>query len=250
MMDIIKTFWANLEKWQRITVVVVIQLIFISLIAATLNSVINGSRNRIDVVDNSSQTTGMPAAAKTVYEDALWNVIKNNVEDADRSVIKDVQIRDGSYKEEELSDGEVIQASFIVDIDSIQQTYRVIISWDKNGSNVMDAIIDCPSIGESKYPDSFCEGTYRDTYDLSLYLPYAVYPGGIVDHNTTIEDSAPDYRITGDEQNKVIDVLVSYCDPERFKKEALEYLESIPVDLSEYKINYIENSLDVICDEE
>lgn len=248
MMDVIKTFWTNLEKWQRITVVVVFQAIFILIITATLNFFISSDRNHIDVIDNSNQIANMPNAAKDVYEDALWEIIKTNVDDVDKNVIKDVQVRDGSYKEETVNDDGVVQAGFIVDIDSIKQTYRVVISWDKNGSNVMEAIVDCPVVGESKYPESFCKGTYRGTDDLSLYLPYAVYPGGIVDPNTTITSTAPNYRITGDEDSKVIDVLISYCDADKYKKEALNYLESIPIDLSKYKINYIVNSIDVVCD--
>lgn len=230
MMDKIKILWTNLEKWQRVVAVVILQGIFILIIAATLNFVINSNRNRIDIIDDSDQTASMPVAAKDSYEDALWNIIKNNVDNVGRSVIKDARIRDGSYKEETVNDDGVVQASFIVDIDSIKQTYRVVISWDKNGSNVTEAIVDCPAVSESKYPDSFCRGTYRDTDDLSLYLPYFI--------SAPHDSEVVDVSIDGDESEHKIYVDVANCQPERLKQKAMEYLKSTPIDLSKYEIVY------------
>ncbi len=243
MIDTFKTIWTNLKKWQRITVVVVLQSIFIVIIITTLNSVINGRENHVDVVDDSNQTASMPIDAKNAYEDALWQIIKTYVDYEDKNIIKDAQIREGSYAETEVNDDGVIQARFIVDIDSIQQTYFVTISWDKSGSNVTEAIIDCPTPEENKYPNSFCQGTYRNSYDLSLYLPYK----SSSEEANTDSLLAPDFYIDGDQNEKYLDIMLSMCDVERFKKEAWDYLNSLPIDFSEYTINYRINEVNVEC---
>ena len=241
MMNLLKTFWTNLEKWQKIVAIVTLQGAIILIIAATLGWVINSKKDHIEIIDESNQTASMPRSVKEAYEDSLWQNIKEYVKDVDRSVIRDVQIRDGSYEEMEVNGDGVIQAKFIVDIDSIQQTYRVTISWANDGSDVMETIIGCPTPDENKYPDSFCQGTYRNTDSLSLYLPHYVYPEG---H----DDVAPNYYISGDEDSKTIIIAVSDCNIERFKMEAWDYLNSIPIDFSEYTVEYETNSMDVECD--
>lgn len=242
-MDLLKTFWINLEKWQRITLIVVLQGIFILMIGTTLSWAINNNREHVVVIDDSDQSADMPRVAKEAYMDALWQIIKDNVKDADRNIIRDVQIRDGSYTEEEVNNDGVIQAGFIVDIDSIQQTYRVTISWDKNDASVMDAIIDCPTPDENRFPDSFCQGTYRNTNDLSLYLPHMSYPEG----RDGSSPSAPNYMITGDQDSKFLNIMVSICDAEKFKKEAWDYLNTVPIDFSDYTVKYEENGINVRC---
>ena len=96
-----------------------------------------------------------------------------------------------------------------------------------------------------KYPETICYGMYNNTYSLDLYLPYAVYPEGHDPNDST--PLAPNYIIHGDEFDKTIDIEVSICDAEKFKQEAMDYLNSTPIKLNEYKINYNVNDVDVGC---
>ena len=243
MMETLKIIWTNLEKWQRIILVAVFQGIIIIIIITVLSSIINGRENHIDIVDKSNQISSIPPAAKDACEDALWQIIKTNVGIVDKNIIKDVRVRDGSYTETVVNDNGMVQAGFIVDIDSIQQTYHVIVSWDKNDANVQEAIVDCPTLDEIKFPDSFCQGTYRNGYDLSLYLPYK----SSSEETNTDFLLAPDLYIDGDQNKKYLDIMLSMCDVERFKKEAWDYLNSLPIDFSEYTINYRINEVNVEC---
>ena len=241
MMGLIRIFWTNLEKWQRVALIIVLQGIVILIIVTTLSSILSSTRNRIDTIDDSNQTASMPSAAKDAYEDALWGIIKTNVDGIDRSVIQGARIREDSYTEKKMNDDGVVQAGFIVDIDSIEQTYRVIVSWDKNESDVMEVVIDCPAVNESKYPDSFCQGTYRNTNDLSLYLPY------IVEANEN--EDTKDLYIDGDEDEHAIFIEITACEEyfDELKKQAMDYLENTPLDLQKYTITYNISSLSTKC---
>ena len=240
MMNILRTFWTNLEKWQKIVAIVTLQGAIILIIAATLGWVINSKKDHIEIIDESNQTASMPRSVKESYEDSLWQNIEDYVGDVDSNIIRDVQIRDGSYEEMEVNGDGVIQAKFIVDIDSIQQTYRVTISWANDGSDVMETIIDCPTPDENKYPDSFCQGTYRNTDSLSLYLPHG-------DYSRNEDGLSSFYSIGGDESTNTLNIMLS-CDVEQSKKEALNYLDSLPIDFSGYNLIFeVVTDVDVEC---
>lgn len=243
-MNTIKTLWSNLEKWQKITTVVLLQFIVIIILTATVNSFIK-ERNHIDIIDETNQTEEMPAAAKEEYEKVLWEIIEANVEGVDKSVIKDAKIREGSYKKEVSEDG-TVQVNFLVDIDSIKQSYRVVLGWNKQGE-VIQPQIGCPMpvLGETtKYPESYCQGTYRNSQDLELYLPYEIKSPFVDEYSF----AAPDVYIEGDELNQTITVFLTTCDTDSNKQKALDYLNSTAIDLSKYQINYEVSSLDAICE--
>lgn len=236
----IRTFWQNLSKIQKIGVIVFLQILVIIIIAAVLNGSLR-EKNHVEVRDDSGQTIRFSSEQKREYEDALWDVISNTVDGADKSVVQDAVVREGSYKEEVIEANDSVQASFLVDIDSIQMTYKVVVGWFDNGSKMTTPIIDCPMPSESKYPNSVCQGTYRSVFDLSMFLPYTI--------ESQYEDGAPDVYIDGDEENKTINVMVSVCDPEANKKKAMDYLNTTSINLSEYDIEYEINSIDVNCGE-
>ena len=125
----------------------------------------------------------------------------------------------------------------------MEQTFKVKTGWSKNKDVVYEVIVDCPSQDEMKYPNTICYGAYNDTYSLDLYLPYTVYPEGYEDDGIT----APNYMINGDESSKTLDILVSSCNEQGFKDAAWNYLNTLPIDFSDYKINYDVNSVDVRC---
>lgn len=241
MIDIVRTIWTNLQRWQKIALILVLQLIFLIIIAATLNLSLK-DRNHIIVADDSDQTKDMPAAAKEAYKEVLWDIIEANVENVDKSIINDAVIREDSYKEEVDDESGAVQVNFLVDIDSIRQTYRVVLGWDKGESKITTPQIGCPmpALGETtKYPDSFCQGTYRNTDDLSLYLPYIV--------ESPYENAAPNIYIDAEEDKHIITVMLTTCDTDSNKKKAEEYLNNIPT-ISDYEINFTVSGLDAQCD--
>ena len=235
-----RTFYQNLSKRQRIGLFVIVQVIMILLLVAMVK-VFTAEKAHVSI-ENGDTYVDMPKDAESFISDNIWQVIKNNVLNSDRNDI-DVVIRDGTYKETEHDDW--IEASFIVDIDELKQSYTVNTGWSKDKSVVYEVVVDCPPVELMKYKETVCVGTFNDSGSLNLYLPYSVYP----DDYTEGEDEAmaPEIYIDGDEAEKNIDIMVSICDAENFKNKAMDYLKTLPINLNEYTINYDINDINVRC---
>ena len=243
MIDTIKTLWNNLEKWQKIVTIILFQGVLIILFVITINSFM-GEKSHIKPIDESNQTSVIPEEAKVKYEKALWELISSNTEGLNKNVIKDAVIREGSYTEEINTDTGTISARFIVDIDSIEQTYVVYTGWTADHATFPDPVIDCPTLEETKYtgPNSICKGTYRDKTSPSLYLPYKKTAPRDKEANNIFID-------WDDSTNTIFVQLVACRDFETLKKEAMDYLNSTPINLSKYNIVYDSSSLDANCKE-
>ena len=152
MIDTLKTIWHNLSKIQKIGLIVVIQALIIMLIVVILNLSL-GHRDHIEIEDETGVLSSMPTAEKELYEDALWEVISDHIDNLDRSVVKEATIREESYTEEIDSENGVTSVSFLIDIDSIRQTYKVRAGWTKKEPFTVDPVIECVSVNESKYPE-------------------------------------------------------------------------------------------------
>lgn len=108
------------------------------------------------------------------------NRFKYYIEDELKSLgydnITDATIREGSVvaTQESFSNGSTYYTlSFLVDIDSILQTYAASISWYNQPSNADDTLnLSCPKISESKYPDSYCQTFDSRDQGIDLWLPH------------------------------------------------------------------------------
>lgn len=228
----------NLSKGQKIGIIVIAQIIIVAILGTILSFCL-APRQYASIEENETEKEiDLPEEAKKLVSDSIWLLVRAYVPDLNKNDINDIAIRDGTYEETVNEDGSV-NVNFIVDIDSLKQTYTVSTGWTENRDVIFDVTIDCPSQDLMKYPETICYGTYNNTYSLDLYLPYSVYPES--------GDGAPNYMINGDEANKTIDIMVSACDAEKYKKEAMDYLRSTPIKLDEYTINYEVNSVDIDC---
>lgn len=235
-----KNLLQNLSKGQKIGIAVFLEIIFVLILVGCVRWAMM-PESHVDVVDENETT--IPDDNWRGIKNELWYLIQNNVADVTKANIDDATIRDGSY--EEITENDITTATFLLDIDSLKQTYFITVSW----SDVVELhdylSIDCPSQSEMKYPETVCYGMYNNTYSMDLYLPYAEYPEGADEDDA--EPMAPNFIIHGDEDEKTIDIMVSACDEDGFKKKAMDYLETVPIDFSDYTINIEVNNINVEC---
>lgn len=233
------SLYQNLSKNQKIGIFVVLQIFLIVVIAVSVNSVLNAEKPHIKIT-NDNEIQNVPEDDVELFKKQLWEVVSENVEGADESVIDDATIREGTYKENKDEDG-YHGAEFLIDIDSIKQTYAISITWSKTNEVADSVYIGCPPQNEMKYPETTCKSMYNDTYSLDLYLPYS--------ESTPYDEEAKDIFIDGDEYSHIIYVQIVACGEQQtiLKNKADEYLKSIPTDLSEYTIDYNITSLDANC---
>lgn len=99
--------------------------------------------------------------------------------------------------------------------------------------------------------ETIVEGTKEDEYGnvttlnpelITTYFPYQVMREH-EDWPATLR-----YRVSVDEENKVINALVENCDEENDRKLVREYLKSIPIDLKSYEVKFETFSEDSICE--
>ena len=242
----LKTIWQNLSKIQKIGSIIILQALVILLVASILKSTLR-PRDHIEVDDGAEILSNMPSAERELYENELWNVIIAHTEGLDNSIVKEAIIREDSYTEEIDSENGVSKVSFLIDIDSIRQTYKVYAGWTKNEPFTVSPVIECVSVKESKYPDSICFGTYNNTYSLDLYLPWKIESP----YKNEYSYAVPEVYIDGDEINHTITAYIVPCNNlEENKKKANNYIQTIPGH-DNYKIEYVVGDhVDVVCAED
>ena len=228
--------WENLSRNQRIGFLVGLQLIVIVVLVVCTQLAL---RPRENVFVDNANVTNIPDDEWRGIKSELWELIQNNVTGATEADVDDVVVREGTYKESYQND--ITTAKFLIDIDSLKQTYVVTVSWSDEVELMDSLTIDCPKKEEMKFPETMCYGMYNNTKSLSLYLPYVV--------KSKYEGGAPNIYIEGNENNRRIDVMLSTCDTDALRSQAENYLNSIPVDLSEYTINYNVSEADARCNE-
>lgn len=229
-----KNLLDNLTKTQKIAALAVGQALIIVILVLVVQS-FTKEKEHVVIEDSGIAGSNMPEEAESFVADNIWEVIKNNVMDNTQSRVDDVVIREGTYEEEILDDG-TVQATFIVDIDSLKQSYTVSTGWSKDGKTVYEVIVNCPPMSKMKYPETVCEGMYNNTYSIDAYLPYE-YDG----------DDGYIYIDTDDYPNSIY-VETLTCGDDDYVQKANKYLADIPIDLSSYEINYEE--IGDMCEDE
>ena len=96
--------------------------------------------------------------------------------------------------------------------------------------------------------DEYGNVTTTDPNLITTYFPYQVM------RRHTSEDLiysgfeyTLQYSLGLDEEEKVINATIEYCDEEGDKALVQQYLDSIPLDLSEYTVNYETFRADAFC---
>lgn len=153
---------------------------------------------------------------------------------------EDVYIRDGSFEMTE-KDG-LKTANFIVDIDSLKISYRVTFSSPYGSHTQENPIIDCPSLSETKYPETECVGMTNSSslakaqQENPIYsvLPITVNEYDKQTHVTTRFDIFGYFDSEND--NKFTVNIVDYSCNNREK--ALQAIRDKGFDPNKYTINY------------
>lgn len=240
----------NLTKPQKIAIFVVLQ-IFVIVIFIFLAISIFRPNQHIDI-QNKEELGNIPSEELSSFDAVLWNLLTKHYDNLDKSILKDVVVRENTYSENTDQDSKITTADFLIDIESLKLTYDVSIQWTKSESLPDGIIIDCPPISDMKYPETFCQGMYQNTNSFSLYFPYYKYKDDefINDDDEDIGyDSGLLYLIEGDEETKTITIESSICDPDKYNAEALGYIKDrTPFYNNNYTINYTVNEIDVTCE--
>lgn len=158
-----KEFWKNLKDWQRGGILVgVVAAIVIVVVAVIL---IIGSEPKVEIVFN--EKNNIPSGEIKKIREKLVDVIHNNTKDFDSTVVYRGVASD--YKE--TSKDKTNTANFVVDFDSILESYKVSVTWPDPNDGSPNIIISCALLS-GKYPKTACMTESNSSSDITGYLPY------------------------------------------------------------------------------
>ena len=214
-----ENLFSYLNKKQKFLLIFIPILIVSVILAFLVFSYFNQKSRQIEIIGLNKEAATAPNIDKTILEEQLKNVVLKNP-DINEKDISTATIREGSYSEQ--TKDNVTTAHFIIDLDSIKQTYTVSFSWSDNVNIPNSTYIECPTLKENKYPDSKCIGMYTTSDSPELYLPYK---------GTTV--SGLSYQISLKYYNgggEYLEVSTKDCQNlEDAKKAAEEWLKTTPL---------------------
>lgn len=113
----------------------------------------------------------IPAERIKNYEEFLKKNIEYDVGNVNDEIIRDVVIREDTYKETQGGDEKrsYIDSEFVIDIDSIERTYDILVRWTESESEYqmqdVGIRVNCDLSESSKYPEAKCKtltSSYKD----------------------------------------------------------------------------------------
>lgn len=161
----------QLMRRKRLIIIGFIVFVIILTICSVLLALRNPFGEEMTIANLSSQTKGRPLNRNTLQliQHDLYNTIRQNytgnVRIADNS-LSDILVRDGSYSESYNQQTKTHSVSFIVDIASIKQSYRVsyIYSSENNvnesGENQYDNAVHCLPQDQMIYGYFYCNDVF------------------------------------------------------------------------------------------
>ena len=191
----------------------------------------------VDVTNYSSIEDVLPSEAQGALRAQLYYLLSQHFDVPDEVKKVKAEIRQDTYKEK--NNGDVISASFILDIDEYQQTYKVSISWSETIKELpIDVLLDCARRDEAKYPDAMCYGMYNNSDSVNLYLPY--------EGTTSLGDKySLEFGYYDEDGTEKVLVKVNDCGNKDRTNVAVEdakkYIKSINLDITKLKFVPVSN---------
>lgn len=122
----------------------------------------------MDIANLDDYTTGKPSDRRTLYyiKYMLFNVISDHTErEWENGEIKDILVRDGTFSQTYVEGSAVHAVSFVVDIESISQSYLVRYQWTSKRDAVLpdaaNAVV-CVEESEMIYDDFGCSDMFAE----------------------------------------------------------------------------------------
>ena len=227
---------------------VVLVVVFIVLGFMFGNKASNPYGNGIIIQNYNDKIKNLPSEMKQGTEAYLYNIAdRNNKGSYNLKSIKDAYIRNGSNTQDYSESKNLYSGNYIVDIESIKQSYYIQYTYSSDQKNVHapgDAIIvSCLPKDKLIYGifncSDFISAQASKYEDIIQFLPFENFSFKLSANATSGEDKVilvaelriPDSDLTGDSvsDSKVIDM---------YKKEVTDWIKSKNLNPDDYIITY------------
>ena len=231
----------------RKKVMIIISIVFflvVVIIVAYVKSIENPFGNYIKIQNYGKYISDLPREKKHFLNSSLYGLVKMNTVGDKKIKVDDAFIREGSVNVGYDKDIDIHHGSFIVDMESIKQSYGLDFEWSSkaNNSDFMNTgpPSNCLPIEDLKYGDFGCRDAVtemeKDIDPIIEHLPYSTFH-----HYVTAN--------VGDDGKTGLDVIIYLISSEtieenrqpaidRYKAEIIEWIKSINLNPDDYIINY------------
>jgi hypothetical protein len=174
-----------------------------------------------------------------ISEREEMSVMLNNIITANTS--KGVSWGDAAIREDTFvsyydDEHDIHYSQFVVDIESIRQSYFIEYQWSNSAQLPNGIIIRCPTLSQMIYETFECNTAYSSTDPILQYLEYEEYRFSVsyidATENKTRLHSDIYLYVDDTEENKSEDAI------ERYKNKVVEWIESLGLNPSVYIIEY------------
>jgi len=195
----------ELPKWVRYVIYAVPFVVVIVVLVVILVGLLTPhDYDRVTVVNNEALDE-MSGGAVNDFRTGLIDLLQREGYVREDATVDDVIVREGTVETFRNGDAGTV-TTFLVDIPSVRQTYRVQVTDGGEEMTDVPAYITCPKAEEIKYPDTECRGHYGSTSAaVELYLPYS---GALASGEKYLVKS-----VTGNNRGeKVLQIYLYSCD--------------------------------------
>ena len=186
----------------------------------------------INIINYDSVKEFLPEGAKQEIELSLYYHLKQYFEVPEEKDSVEVEIRTDTYEKVNNNNNKTNTVKFVVDIDSFEQTYMIIMGWSDAYSDVLlNILIGCPAQETIKYEGAECHSENKLGGFIWASLPYR----GEISSGEEFTVRQREY-FNGE---KYLEIAINSCGDENILKEALEltkkWIQSKGIDPEELK---------------
>lgn len=231
--------------------IIIIVIVLITIIAIAVASIVYISSNKrnsyggeLQIANLDEVTNGRPSDQDTLeyikYD--LYRVVnKNNTPPVESNSIKDILIRENSFQQNQDTIKGVNDVSFIVDIESLKQSYLVSYQWsigkDRSNLDEWGTVVKCLPIEQLIYGDFNCKDMFIELDSPSdpilKHLPYSTADYSVVLDPSTEKTLKATIRTTAADERFNSDLAIK-----KYKADLNDWITSIGLNPADYKINY------------
>ncbi len=168
----------------------------------------------IKIINYDSIREFLPDNAERNLELSLYNHLEQYFEVPEEKDSVEVEIRTDTY-EKVNNNNKTNTVKFVVDIDSFEQTYMIVMGWSDAYSDVLlNILIGCPVQEIIKYERAECRSEKKVGNFIQAFLPYI----GEISSGEEFTVRQREY-FNGE---KYLEIAINSCGDENILKEALE----------------------------
>lgn len=236
------------EHNRRVTIIIasIVGFVLIVLVAVGfyVNSLTDANKESIKINNFNAVVKNLPSSEKDIIESTLYSTVAFNVSDEQAiKNIDDAVIRTESYVQE--LNNKVYTTSFIVDIESIKQSYEIrdlYSNLDREESGLYDytTLALCVSKDKLKFGEFTCQDRISQETGVTESDPILQYlPESTLEYTLSLDSTSKDLHLIAELSLSEIDYkLGAETAVNQYKAKLQQWFESKNLDINNYSITY------------